>query len=181
MKSHFRPISNIFPDDFVHQYRELKSEPNASAHSRTNVENWLRSHEGAIEPAEATYIQNHDDLFSIKAIQRTPLRKALEKFDSFYSIKYFQRDVPNNKSEFARTYDPRTTTYQADQRINHLVTVVICVTGFFALVVPLWILLFVHSRTIQLAVITVCIAFFLATIQSVTVARPFESLAATAA
>jgi nitrogen fixation/metabolism regulation signal transduction histidine kinase len=49
------------------------------------------------------------------------------------------------------------------------------------LVAPLWILLYVTSKQRQLAVITVFMAVFLGIMQSVTIARPFESLATTAA
>jgi uncharacterized membrane protein len=61
------------------------------------------------------------------------------------------------------------------------VTVVITIIGFIMLVAPLWWLLFVDNKTIQLAIITCFITLFLSLISSVTVAKPFESLAATAA
>ena len=78
-------------------------------------------------------------------------------------------------------YDPETTHYYSDERMENFVTVVITAVGFVMIVAPLWWLLFVDSKTHQLAIITCFIALFLGLISSVTVAKPFESLAATAA
>jgi hypothetical protein len=48
------------------------------------------------------------------------------------------------------------------------------------LVTPLWWLMFVESKIKQLGVITGFIVLFLVLISSVTVAKPFETLAGTA-
>lgn len=53
--------------------------------------------------------------------------------------------------------------------------------GILMLVVPLWILAFVHEQTRRLGVITAFVMAFLALISFATLAKPFESLAATAA
>lgn len=65
--------------------------------------------------------------------------------------------------------------------MDAFVSVVVCVVGLATLVTPLWILIFVNALVIQLGVITSFIVVFLVLIQSVTVAKPFESLAATSA
>lgn len=174
-------MSKSIPDDFVGRYKNLRSEPNASAHNRSNVQNWLKSHIGAICPEESAFIEGHSDLFSIAATLRTPLRSALEKLNFFSKSKYLRRNCPIPEEDSTYPYNPKKTIYQADEKIDSLVNIVICVVGFLMLVVPLWILIFVQSRRYQLAVITICVALFLAIIQSVVVARPFESLAATAA
>ena len=174
-------MSKAIPDDFIGQYQVRRSEPHASAQNRSNVQNWLKSHDGAISPDESTFIDGNSDLFSIAATVRTPLKSAVEKSKFFVGSKYLRRSCPIPEGESTYPYDPRTTIYQADERIDFLVNIVICIVGFLMLVVPLWILIFVHSRRFQLAVITICVALFLAIVQSVVVARPFDSLAATAA
>jgi hypothetical protein len=49
------------------------------------------------------------------------------------------------------------------------------------LIVPLWVLEFVPEQKFRLVIITVFMALFLGLVSAVTVAKPFESLAATAA
>ncbi|KAK5952926.1 hypothetical protein OHC33_006047 [Knufia fluminis] len=169
--------------DFPNGCSELKSKPDATSEATRNVQNWLGSHAGAIDTREAAFIDHRGDLFSIHATFRTPLRRTLEKFGAFETSKWF-RKPPNSRMEansLPGYYDPRTTIYHSNKRTEGFVNVLICVAGFTLLVVPLWILFHVSSRQNQLIVITIFIAFFLAIVQSVSVARPFESLAATAA
>lgn len=58
---------------------------------------------------------------------------------------------------------------------------VIITTGLVMLIAPQWWLLFVQDRRVQLGIITGFIILFLVLVATVTGARPFESLAATAA
>jgi hypothetical protein len=78
-------------------------------------------------------------------------------------------------------YDPETTHYHSDTRMELFVTIVVTLVGLIMLIAPLWWLMFVRKPLYQLAIITGFIVLFLSLISSVTVARPFESLAATAA
>lgn len=59
--------------------------------------------------------------------------------------------------------------------------ITITVLGMIMLIVPLWVLAVTHGTMARLGVITGFIMFFLALVAFATVARPFESLAATAA
>lgn len=61
------------------------------------------------------------------------------------------------------------------------VTIVVTLTGLLMLIVPLWVLEFLSKPVAQLGAICGFISLFLAFVSCVTVARPFESLAATAA
>ncbi|KAF2179660.1 hypothetical protein K469DRAFT_716170 [Zopfia rhizophila CBS 207.26] len=64
--------------------------------------------------------------------------------------------------------------------MENFCTFLITTVGLLMLVVPLWWLFYVENKTIQLGIITGFILLFLVMISSVTVAKPFESLAATA-
>jgi hypothetical protein len=145
------------------------------------IRNFLNSHVLAIDKdeAEAYY---HQDLTCIKPTMRTPLRTILEKFEYFRSTKLIQRRMEyGSRNDEYNPVEHSKTIYHNSKRIEMSLTILICVAGFLMLAAPLWILLYVSSRQHQLIVITVFVAFFLAIVQSVTIARPFESLAATAA
>ena len=71
--------------------------------------------------------------------------------------------------------------YERNERLEGFVTVTICLVGLVMLVAPLWILTYVYLSAARLAIITAFIVVFLGLIQSVTIAKPFETLAATAA
>jgi hypothetical protein len=172
-------------DKFVLDHSALKERPLAAGHDIRNVENWLRTYDSAIDSEESSFIKQKDDLTNLVPKARTPLRRALEKVEAFRWSRLFQR-VPNSydseKGEIPYyEYDPSVTRYQSDKRIDAFVTIVVCIIGFAMLIAPLWILLYVESPARQLGIITGFIALFLGLIQSVTVAKPFESLAATAA
>lgn len=168
-------------DDFINSYASLRSKPEAASESKTNVRNWLKTHPEAISPKESAFIDGHDDLFAISATVRTPLRRAFERFRWFRWYRLFRRVPEHLNEDPPNYYDPDTTVYYSDKRVDSFVNIVICISGFLILVVPLWILYYLSSRQSQLAVITVFIAAFLSIVQSVTIAKPFESLAATAA
>lgn len=61
------------------------------------------------------------------------------------------------------------------------VAIIIVSIGLLMLIAPLWVLMFVGNQIKRLAIITAFIIVFLLLISTVTVAKPFESLAATAA
>ena len=58
---------------------------------------------------------------------------------------------------------------------------IVIIVGFLMLLVPLWILEFVVNEVPRLAIISGFMTLFLILISSITVAKPFETLAATAA
>jgi len=65
--------------------------------------------------------------------------------------------------------------------MEFFVTIVVVSVGLLMLVGPLWALMYVWDQTKRLAIITAFIVLFLLLLSTVTVAKPFESLAATAA
>ena len=149
-----------------------------------NLENWHNTYPGAIHPFESAFVKQRDDLINLVKIPRTPLRSFLERFDCFRWSRVFQHTPHKFKqpsSSDSTGYDPEITRHHAEDRIDGFVNAVICLCGFLMLIIPLWILLYTSSRAAQLGIITAFVALFLAIVQSVSVARPFESLAATAA
>jgi hypothetical protein len=169
----------------VLNHSTLRGRPNAARSDVQNVENWLRTYLGAIDDEEASFIKRPDDLVNLVSMSRTPLRRALEQSKTFRLSGVFQRvpqrfDLEKNELPY-HGFDPSITRYHDDKRIDAFVTVIVCLVGFILLIAPLWILLYVQSPARQLAIITGFIALFLGLIQSVGIAKPFESLAATAA
>lgn len=71
--------------------------------------------------------------------------------------------------------------YERNERLEGFVTMIICLVGLIMLIAPLWILKYVASTDVRLEIITAFIVVFLGLIQSVTIAKPFETLAAAAA
>jgi hypothetical protein len=71
--------------------------------------------------------------------------------------------------------------YERNESINGFVTMVVCLIGLIMLIAPLWILNYVFGSSARLEIITAFVVVFLCLIQSVTIAKPFETLAATAA
>ena len=161
--------------------------PQASTESIRNVENWFITYPDAIASQETSFVEHRDELINIIKKPRALLFRILDKFPNFLWGPLFER-VP---AKFADAkgkgqleyfeYNPETTQYADDHRVGRFINTLILLIGFLMLVIPLWILRFTGNRTKQLGVITVCIAVFLCIIQSVTVPRPFETLAATAA
>ena len=182
-------------DEFLNKYINLRSQPQASEFNITNVQNWLKNHEGAIREQEAAFIMDHEDLIALKPTVRTSLRRGLEKLEIFRHSTIFRRRPLHSAASSSGgvnanavgtnmrgpLYDSEATFYQKHKMIDKFVNIIICVAGFSMIAAPLWILFYVSSKQHQLAVITVFIAVFLTLVQSVSVARPFESLAATAA
>ena len=162
-------------DEFLNNYASLRSKPKASTHSIRNVRNWLSTHIGSIDDDESGFIEREGDLLNIVTRERPPLRAFLEKFDRFRKSKFFQR-APE-----AYSYDSKTAIYQSDEKIDTFVNVVIGAFGLLMLVIPLWILFSIASTKYQLVAITLFITLFMGSIQSFTIARPSEALAATAA
>ncbi|CAI7644913.1 unnamed protein product [Penicillium pancosmium] len=78
-------------------------------------------------------------------------------------------------------YDPGTAGYYNEHLIEKFARLVIISAGLIMLIAPEWLLLSVSSQVHRLAIITAFETLFLALISTVAGAKPFESLAATAA
>jgi hypothetical protein len=165
----------------VKLYSDLQARPPANEASKTNIRNWLLDHQGAISDEEAAFADTHHlDLMDVVIHPRSPLHICLEKLGVFKKpyFPFFQR----TESTLPQ-YATAGMTLYADETIDKFVNVLLCVLGFAMLAVPLWVLFALENRkSLQLGVITLFIGVFLLAVQGVSEkARPFESLAATAA
>ncbi len=78
-------------------------------------------------------------------------------------------------------YDKNEAKYFSDKRIDGFITVIIIALGTLMLIAPMWILPNLENTNAKLGGITGFVVLFLGLISYTTVAKPFESLAATAA
>lgn len=164
-------------DEFLNLHAMLRAKADATKDTIQELEKWLSDHGPAIDHEEAGFVKK-DDLFPLGNVTRIPLRQAFEKFSVFSSRTAFQR---SGNLPVAPISSFGKTNYFNDRRMDSFINAVICITGFTMLAIPLWVLFYVSSKRNQLVVIVIFIALFLLLVQSVSVARPFESLAATAA
>lgn len=163
-------------DKFVTTYSTLRGRGEASKVNIRKINRWLTEYRNPINKIEIEFIKKpQTDLFTVVEHPRTPLHHALEKLHVF-RLSLFRTNSRHNPNF------TDGTVLHADERINGLVNAIISVGGFLMLAIPLWILYALEGRSKQqLIVITVFIGVFLTIVQSVLVAGPFESLAATAA
>ena len=90
----------------------------------------------------------------------------------------FWRD---EKSPELPVYDQDLVTYFSDKKVDRFITIVIVGIGTVMLIAPLWNLQALTTPILKLGTITAFIMLFLTIISYATVAKPFETLAATAA
>jgi hypothetical protein len=165
-------------DAFILQQTALKKYPAAPSHDVKSIRTWHDNHDGvAISSEEQNYLTHDLDLFCVVPKEKTPLRRLLDRSRRFRIHSLW-------KSKDARElpiYDQDLVTYTSDKRIERFVTLVIVGVGTVMLLAPMWILQAVHNDNYKLAVITAFVVVFLGLVSSATVAKPFETLAATAA
>ncbi|KAF6829740.1 hypothetical protein CMUS01_08026 [Colletotrichum musicola] len=149
--------------------------PTSDGRDVENLENWFLANPGAINPPESSFIEKTADLMSIVPKVKSPLRRAQERVSNFDLSPLFKFSPAGD------VYDPETVRYHSDKRIERFITATIIAVGFLMLIAPLWIIVFVSGDLQRLGVITAFVALFLCLLSSVTVAKPFETLAATAA
>lgn len=164
--------SLIMLDELVLQHTELRGRPRVASKDMNSVSNWFHNHKNAIHPAETAYINEQRDLFSMVPKNKSPLRRLLET-SSHFRLAWLWRKAPKIEDE--------NIHYASDQRIEFFVNVVITLMGMVMLILPLWVLAIVERTTYRLAFITTFLALFLCLVSFTTVAKPFESLGATAA
>jgi hypothetical protein len=163
-------------DEFIINHSQLRARHSVPAKDVEYVKNWHITNPKAIESSEIAYLECTDDLVQIAPRFRTPLRRFLEKSTRFGWLPFFRRE-PQDQTY----YDPTTMYYEQNEKLEGFVTFTICLVGLIMLIAPLWILTHVALPGARLGVITAFIVVFLCLIQSVTIAKPFETLAATAA
>ena len=154
------------------QHTQLRSRPKVSKQDVQSVANWFRNHQNAIHPEETQYLDERSDLFAMVPKDKAPLRRLLEKSSRFRRWSLW-RKMP--KSQDA------SVIYTSDQKVELFIGLINTTLGLAMLVAPLWILAFVENKVYRLVIITMFLICFLSVVTFTTVARPFESLGATAA
>ncbi|PMD50082.1 uncharacterized protein K444DRAFT_604537 [Hyaloscypha bicolor E] len=163
---------------FMLQQVELRKFPPPSEHDVENISNWHWNHSHcAISKEEQQYLTHVHDLFSLVPRIKTPLRRLVDKSRSFkMHWLWRQEKVPQ-----LPLYDREEIFYVSDRKIDRLMTVIIITIGTVMLIAPMWILWSLKDANVKLGTITACMLFFLGLVSYTTVAKPFETLAATAA
>jgi hypothetical protein len=165
-------------DAFMLQQSELKKAPPACAQDIKSVCNWHHNHSNvAISAPETAYLSHDLDLYSVVPKEKTPLRRLLDRSRKFRIHSLWRTE----KAPQLPVYDQDVITYTDDKRIDRFVTILIVGVGTLMLLTPMWILQALHNDNAKLAVITAFVVVFLGLVAYATVAKPFETLAATAA
>lgn len=128
-------------------------------------------------PEEQKYIEQ-GDLFALIPKERSPLRRIFERSSQFRLSRFWKKNAPSSNLPF---HVQQHIHYSSDKRIDQFVTLTIIVTGLVMIIVPIWVLTFTRLIVLKLTVITIFILLFLALVSLGTNAKPYESLAATAA
>ena len=159
------------------QQAQLKAYPQAYRPDVKSLRAWHANHGSvAIVPEEQSYLTHDSDLFCVVPKQKTPLRRFLDRSMAFRTLPIWRKKEPGLPS-----YDKDLIFSISDKRIDRFITCLILGVRTAMLIVPIWILEVITQPIRKLVVITVFIVVFLAMLSSVTVAKPFETLAATAA
>ena len=122
-------------------------------------------------------MHHSQDLFSVVPREKAPVRRLLDRSRKFRIASFWRsKDAPG-----LPIYDQDVITDSSDKRIDRFVTVLIVGIGTVMLLVPMWILQALDKNNHKLGVITAFVVVFLGLVSYATVAKPFETLAATAA
>lgn len=160
------------------QQSALLKAPLACTQDIKSVRNWHYNHSNlAISAPETSYLSHDLDLYNVVPKEKTPLRRLLDRSRKF-RIHFLWRKA---QAPDLPLYDQDVITYTDDKRIDRFVTIVIVGVGTVMLLAPMWILQALQSNGLKLGVITVFVVVFLGLVSYATVAKPFETLAATAA
>ena len=195
--------THIAIDRFVLDHSELKARPDASKHQIRNVRNWMSNNNKAIQDEETGFIRKEGDLMAFVPKVKTPLRRFIERFDFIRLVWCFKENEASfetsrslvcmltslffqlNGSHYPENFASDTTSYEKSARMDKVVTCVTIGVGLAMLIGPLWWLQQItadqSNLTHRLSIITGFIVAFAILMGIVTVAKPFEVLAATAA
>jgi len=158
------------------QQAQLRNKPPIPAKDVNSVKNWFENHINAITEPESRYIHKSSDLVQLVPKSKTPLRRLLERSQNFRLWKTW-----HVKRDDLECHDTDHEFYTSDEQIDAFVTLTIGSVGLVMIIAPLWILNFVNESVTRLAIITSFIVLFMCLVSFASVARPFESLGATAA
>lgn len=166
-------------DQFMFYQSQLASRPPVPPKDIRSLGNWHTNHLDAIQSEEAAYIKHARDLFSVVPKNKSPLRNLFEKSLHFRIFRPWrvkmEEDIENSNR------DTKHEIYISDERVDGFISVIIAFVGLVMLIAPLWILEFTESGRASLAWITGFVVLFLCLVSYATVAKPFETLGATAA
>ncbi|KAL9076301.1 MAG: hypothetical protein Q9161_001017 [Pseudevernia consocians] len=165
---------------------KIKARPEATEFQIANVKRWLENaNEKVIQREEKQFIHKDGDLIPVVPKIKTPLRRFIDRFETPRLWRLFRETNINQRlHRNSGDFGLETTVYNKESVIDKAVTFVTMVIGVAMLVGPLWWLqhLSTHNNLeARLAVITGFLVFFTLLLSILTVAQPFEVLAATAA
>jgi len=160
------------------QQAELKKHPKPSLDNIESLRTWHSNRSNrAISEEEQSYLHHPRDLFSLVPKDKSPLRRLLERSSNFRFYQVWRHSKPPELP-----FHDENVIYISDKKVERFVTAVIVVAGMIMLIAPMWILQALDGRTIpKLGTITAFIVVFLGMVSYATLAKPFETLAATAA
>lgn len=164
-------------DTILLSHSKVRSWGPAPDHAITNVENWFYNNDGAIVEKERRFITHKEDLISISKLDKPSMRRFLERHIVFRSHWLWKQDPPSD----TRDVDRVMRRYEKDEKIDFVTTIVMLLVGMIMLLVPIWTLAVITTPFAKLGVITTFIVLFLLVVSYATIARPWETLAATAA
>lgn len=169
-------MSLTFSDEYVESFTKVRSRPRASKRHVENIQNWLERQ--AIDEDEAAFAKQEGDLISIKSRVQLPIGRWLEIFSKLRFSKLF-RVRPVQGLPLASD----VTKYSNDQKFDQLTNVMVIFVGLVMLLAPMWWLENVSNSTTRLTVITgfICVFMVMMTTATITINKPFEVVAATAA
>jgi hypothetical protein len=155
----------------------MGKQPNPDPCDVTSLQNWHWNHGNAIAKNEYEYLSHDRDLLSVVLADKTPLRRLLHRSKLFRLNPFWKKD----KMPEIPLYDEGLVTYHSDKRVDRFISCVVLAIGTVMLLAPMWILTVLQGSNLKLGIISLFIVLFLGLVSSVTVAKPFETLAATAA
>ncbi|KAI9766052.1 MAG: hypothetical protein M1840_006759 [Geoglossum simile] len=165
---------------FVNGYAQLVSRQPVNTTDVGLVQGWFQNaRPGAIDDEEAGYIYCKDDLIPVQPKTRSWFRRRLES--TLLLNRPFMRYFFDREPRDHDIIKDGRTIWQDDKKIEMLSSVVTALVGLAMLIGPLWILDRVIDTRTRLGIITTFIVVFFAVVAVATTAKPWESLAATAA
>ncbi|KAK4153200.1 hypothetical protein C8A00DRAFT_15577 [Chaetomidium leptoderma] len=182
--------------------------PAAPAWDIASLKNWHMSHDNeAILREEQTYLEYPDDLIPLGPRDKTPLRRAMDRFLFLRTLPFWRDDRSKTLSSSGRrrigdledgsSKDGAATTattddlpldalfptmrFYSDKVMDRTVSVVTISIGLVMLVVPIWVLQALGKASLKLGVITAFVLACLLLTSFAMTSRPLDALGATAA
>lgn len=154
----------------MHQHSELRSRPPVDRVNIQSIHNWLSHYPGLLKDEEAQYIHDEEDLIALAQPEvKTPLIKLAESLRLDRCRGFVRREELEGR-----------LSYRHERRFSAFAWGVAILFGLLMLVAPLWIMSRVKGMTARLTIITAFVVAFVPVVAFVSVARPFETLVATA-